>query len=156
LHRVELPRQGDDLRLKVIELVGTLSGFLAIIISLEQAQFSRSIDLIVVLFVLLIISCVLLYGAIMLHFDQRRMNLLTAMFTASFSGIVVVVFAVAMINALGYDLSEVWKLSSYNLGALVIIVVALLVFFLIMFWSLNRVMNQIMKGVALGQTPTEN
>jgi hypothetical protein len=73
-----------DPRLKLIEILATLGGFLGVIASLEHGTSSQFNDELSVTFVVLIVTTFLAYSAIVIKLPQKQIKVILARALKSF------------------------------------------------------------------------
>ena len=104
----------DDPRLKLIEVVLTLGGFLGLIVTLEQSQlpsgFSNGFIEIIVLYLL---SGFLAYASIAIPMRKSAIDITLAAFSASFSALLTLTLSIPISSA-AIDVAALSKIISWR------------------------------------------
>jgi hypothetical protein len=136
-----MPDSMDDRRLKLIEVVLTLGGFLGVIVTLENSQLVAPFDnLFIFLIIMFIVSAFLAYSGIEIPIREKGIQFELALFSVSFSGLLTVALSIPLSSAaLGAAILS--KATFGVTGADVIYVVTFLGILTIFYYMMNRVMS---------------
>ena len=89
-----------DKRLKMIEVVLTLGGFLGVVVSLQQDLLPKEAKpLFSVLFVLFIVFSLLAYSAVSIPYEEKKIRPFLIGFSATFSSLLALVIIIPIISA---------------------------------------------------------
>jgi len=144
----------NDPRLKLIEILVTLGGFLGVIVALEQQKSPNllSQDSLSVFFVLLIVSTFLAYSSIVVKLEEKKIRLFILIFSGSFAGILTIVISVPLVDSMTQAEKLILNISNYEI---VIFAVAFISITMIFFRAIYRATGKIM-DLASEDKPTNN
>ncbi len=135
----------DDPRLKIIEVLLTLGGFLGIILALPQSQISQVKDIFAVFIVLFVVSAFLTYSGIILNFPKKKLGPSLALLAGSFGGLL----ALAVFPSVeGAAISIGFIATSAGLsttGAQILFVVVFLVVELSLYYTVSSAIRFVLK-----------
>jgi hypothetical protein len=136
----EATNQPPDRRLKIVEVIISLGGFLGIIISLEEnlltAQAKSAFSVVIVLFIFFAFFG---YSALYVHLPEERTKVFLGGLSATFSGLL----ALELTIPFTYESAGIVVFSIPYLGVLGAVIVYIILIFVFTYW----VYYALMKGM---------